>query len=75
MLGKHDLKIFEILFEMYNFIMIIRGYCMVLYGTVWYCMVLYGPMVLYGTVWYCMVLLCCTTLCHMSSTFLQPTYS
>jgi len=31
--------------------------------------------VLYGTVWYCMVLLCCTTLCHMSSTFLQPTYS
>ena len=34
MLGKHDLKIFEILFEMYKFIMIIRGYCMVLYGTV-----------------------------------------
>ena len=56
MLGKHDLKIFEILFEMYNVIMIIRGYCMVLYGTVWYCMVLYGTVWSNGTVWYCMVL-------------------
>ena len=66
MLGKHDLKIFEILFEMYNFndyTWVLYGtvwYCMVLYGTVWYCMVLYGTvwycMVLYGTVWYCMVL-------------------
>lgn len=37
MLGKHDLKIFEILFEMYNVIMII--YTWVLYGTVWYCYV------------------------------------